>query len=86
MAISTLRKVTDDDVTRLEKAANRFAKRWQIKIGDDETALEAVGFESQYDPHGRLAAAWRKCFARALRVAPSVSLTIAYGYVGHYAD
>lgn len=90
MAISTIRKFTTEDAQRIESAAKRFCLARGIsknevvrgdRLCDDYTSAvdEHIWCCRPGDPDIR---AWRKAFARALRMTPSADLTVGYGYVG----
>lgn len=92
MAISIIRKLTEEDNRRLNAASYRFARRWRIDTSEFNAPYEAVSLEVQYHEQlGRygntnMVRAWRKVFARALREKPCKALATGYGYVGFYVD
>ena len=85
--INTIRRLTDTDATRIEAAAERFAKRHGLgDITADATGMDSAA--AYLDCHlwggddKRLARLWQAAFCRALGYRPCADLTIAYGYVG----
>jgi hypothetical protein len=96
MAISTIRKLTTEDSERVEAAAKRFCLKRGIRPYDlYESAnltpvedyfaavLEWVDYNDAYYGDRNGVRAWRRAFARALRLNESKDLTIGYGYVGY---
>lgn len=92
MAISAIRRLTEEDMQRLHKTASRFVKNWGISTEAFGSDWDAVVFtvteEERYSVPGnhKMVSAWRKAFARALREKPCKNLTVGYGVVGHYVD
>jgi len=85
MALSTTRRMTDDDAAKLERAAERFCARHGIRVADDDTALltvEAMVTDGG-DPEraGYLARLWRRIHIRATGCPDH-----GYGYVGTIVD
>ena len=80
MALSTTRRMTDEDAVKLERAAERFCARHNIRV-DDDTALIAVEamVTDGGDPERAtyLARLWRRCHIRATGCPDH-----GYGYVG----
>ena len=79
-----IRKFRDEDNELVEKSAQRFAKRHNIKIADHQTAWDAVEehinwLEHEGDPY--LRRLWEKCFARAVGE-PGVT-SVAWGNIGY---
>lgn len=88
MSWIAVRKLRDDDVERIQYFANRFAKRWDIKIEDHQTAwlavLDYVEYQENYhDDGGYLRRLWEKCFARAVGVKGATGT--AWGNIGYPA-
>ena len=90
MALSIIRKFTDDDAERLDASAQRFASRHGLKLDlDGQSPREAVAFElwscdTGTCPHIKdLQRYWQDCFCRALGVKVDASITVAHGYVGY---
>jgi hypothetical protein len=86
MPFQTIRLATDEDITRLEASARRFADRWGMPVHDCgayASVMDAVAraATSRFPASHRLPGLWRRCARRALRHARADS--IAYGYVGH---
>jgi hypothetical protein len=78
--------MTDEDAVKLERAAERFCARHNIRVDDDDTALLTIeamvtGGRRCYggDPEraGYLARLWRRCHIRATGCPDH-----GYGYVG----
>jgi hypothetical protein len=99
MAISTIRRFTDEDAARVEATAKRFAARWSIKpnmeydhdgnpVEEYVNAVESEVYQAEMNVYGNkpMVRAWRRCFARALGEQPSATLTVGYGYVGHRTE
>ena len=87
MALSTIRRFTDDDAAALNTAAARFAARHSILL-DSSThhdfwrALDAELNWQARDGEPKLFRLWQRVVCRALRVPQDVRTTVAYGHVG----
>ena len=86
MTISTIRKLTTDDETRVNVAAERFCVRHGITF-DEGFAEDEIEYatQSEHGDNGRAAylrKLWAAVYCRALRVPCDARTTIAYGYVG----
>lgn len=94
MAVSVLRKITSEDWERVCSAAARFCivrniAPWDVVNATGEwevdyysAVLQWVDANDHYYGDRAGVRAWRRAFARALRVNESKDLTLAYGYVG----
>jgi len=81
-----VRKFRDDDRELVEKSAQEFAKRHNIKIYEHQTAWEAVEEHVTWLDHngnGYLCRLWEKCFARAVGVKGATGT--AWGNIGYPA-
>jgi len=92
MAISTIRKYTPEDNSRLNMAARRFTARYgladYLSCGEWEEVDSVVSYGHQdlrHPAYGRLYQ-WKRAMCRALREPYSRDITVGYGYVGHYAQ
>ncbi len=90
MAWQTIRRATEEDTARLERAARRFAERHDIESSGDvvfdvEFAVEhaahhGIAATGHYPDDGRLRRRWQRYVQWALR-GPAEG--IAHGYVGY---
>ncbi len=92
MSFSPIRELTTADRQRIEASAQKFLMRHSLPRHKEDfsTALQAVQYALDLDiagtkrsDQGNLGRNWRKCLARATKVKPSRSLTIAYGMIGY---
>jgi hypothetical protein len=92
MAFSPIRELTTADRQRIEASAQNFLMRHSLPRHEEDfsTALQAVQYALDLDTagtrrsdQGNLGRNWRRCLARAAKVEPSRSLTIAYGMIGY---
>ena len=92
MAFLPIRELTTADWQRIEASAQKFLMRNGLPRheGDFSTAFQAVQHALAFDmagtkrsDQGNLARNWRQCLARAAKVEPCPSLTIAYGMIGY---
>jgi len=86
MSWIAVRKIRDDDKELIEKSAQKFAKRHNIKIADHQTAWSAVEEHVNWLEHndnGYLRRLWEKCFARAVGVKGATGT--AWGNIGYPA-
>ena len=84
MSWIAVRKFQDDDKELVEKSAQKFAKRHNIKIVEHETAWNAVEEHVNWLEHngdGYLRRLWEKCFARAVGVTGATG--VAWGNIGY---
>ena len=89
MALSIIRKLTDNDKTRVEAAANRFCARHNISVSECETALEAIDYyiANRFpDDRRYYFTLWQRCFCRALRVDYDSRVTTGWGNIGYCVD
>jgi len=88
MAISTIRKVTDLDSSRLDAAFERFVARHKLSDQADcwQELNNFLEFYKNEPRYSGLLLAWKRVMCRALREHYSRNITIGYGYVGHYVD
>ena len=90
MAISVIRSFTEDDASRLDAAAQRFASRHSLPVDADEhgsirEALDACLWSRDTGTSPRvkdLMRLWQACRCRALGVSVAADVTVAHGYVG----
>jgi hypothetical protein len=86
MAISTIRRFTDDDASALDASAQRFTQRHGISIEIEEctpTVREALEFAIWSRKDQRLKRLWQGCMCRALGVGVDASITVAHGFIGY---
>jgi hypothetical protein len=92
MAFLPIRELTTADRQRIEASAQKFLMRHSLTRHKEDfsTALQAVEYALILDTEGtrrsdqgNLGRNWRRCLARAAKVEPSRSLTIAYGMIGY---
>ena len=92
MAFSPIRELTTVDRRRIEASAQKFLIRNGLPRYEEDfsTALQAVQYALDLDTtgtkrsdQGNLGRNWRQCLARAAKVEPCPSLTIAYGMIGY---
>jgi hypothetical protein len=83
MSISTIRRYTEEDQTRVQAAAIRFCERHGLGY-DADSAAELSIDHALYDHHdrARLLKLWTACYCRALQVPCDVRITTGYGYIG----
>lgn len=94
MAISVIRKATQEDIKRLNSAAFRFAKRHSIPLDDwpgGPAPYEDLTYTLDYcglpgHDYAHLRHLWQACLCRALALKPSTDITISYGHIGYQAD
>jgi hypothetical protein len=92
MTFLPIRELTTADRQRIEASAQKFLMRHSLPRHKEDfsTALQAVQYALDLDTtgtkrsdQGNLGRNWRRCLARAARVEPCSSLTIAYGMIGY---
>lgn len=92
MAFSPIRELTTADRQRIEASAQKFIVRNGLPRHEEDfsTALQAVQYALDSDTtgpkrndQGNLGRKWRQCLARAAKVEPCPSLTIAYDMIGY---
>lgn len=91
MALSTIRKFTEEDSNRLNASAVRFVNRHGIMLNADcdfskWEALEYIlwtEFGNNRSNGLYISRLWQACKCRALNVNVSASVTVAYGYIGY---
>jgi hypothetical protein len=97
MALSVVRELTAEDVKRLNKVAERFAKRHDWPL-DDEFAprmepwdwldTNMQFFRQNRDPYetdkAYLGDLWQACVCRAVGMPIRADVTIAYGHIGYW--
>lgn len=93
MTISTIRRVTDLDISRVRAAAERFCARHGISydVDDPRGAEDAIQYQidcggAQGGEDARIKKLWAGCYCRALGEPIDVRTTIAWGYVGISID
>lgn len=86
MAISTIRKLTDDDEARIEAAAARYCIKRNIDHCEEPWTLAVDHYLGTIHPSDESTErySWQKAFCRALREPYDKNLTTGYGYVGVY--
>lgn len=88
MSWSVIRKATEEDVARLNAAAERFAERHNLRcgyLGEPVTAMDIRDALNPSEPGNRyLLNLWKACIRRALR--HKWAEGIAYGCVGFHVD
>lgn len=92
MAISVIRSFTENDATRLDAAAQRFAARHKLTLdveeGETQTeALDAYLWSRDTGTYPRildLKRLWQACRCRALGVPVAADIAVAHGYVGRF--
>lgn len=87
MAISTIRRATDDDFSAVRAAAVRFCDRHGLGFDDEAGAEAAIEYEiesggHQGGPRPRIRKLWTAVYCRSLGVPTDVRTTIAYGHIG----
>ena len=92
MAFVPIRELTAADRQRIEASAEAFLARNCLPRHKEDflTALQSVQYALDLDmagtkrsDQGNLGRNWRRCLARAAKVKPCSSLTIAYGMIGY---
>ena len=90
MALATIRTFTDQDAERLDASAQRFAGRHGLPLDlDDQPPHRALTYELWARDTGtcprikELRRLWQACRCRALGLAVSADVEVAYGYVGY---
>lgn len=90
MAISTIRKYTNEDNSRLNAAARRFISRHRLdshlESGEWEELDSLLSYAHKDLRHAAygLLLPWKRIMCRALREPYSRDIVVGYGYVGHY--
>lgn len=91
MAWATIRRATEEDTARLERAARRFAERhgiiessgdavFDVEFAVEHAARHGIAATGYYPDDGRLLRRWRRYVQWALG-GPAEG--VAYGYVGY---
>ena len=90
MTLATIRTFTNQDAERLDASALRFARRHGLTLDlDDQFPREALAHDLWSQDTGTcsrikdLQRLWQACRCRALGVAVSADVEVAYGYVGY---
>lgn len=81
MAISTIRAVTSDDISKVKKSAEKFCARHNLTPINGDAEM-AIAHATYYEHDRKLEIQWKKCLCRALGVSYNVNMTIAYGHIG----
>lgn len=86
MALSTIRKSTDEDFARLEKSAVRFiTKHFGEKYVDDSanaSMVETLISSADYWEKSDLSRKWDACMCRAFKVSYDKNISYGYGCIG----
>ena len=90
MGINVIKKLSDDDMARINAAAVRFAKRHNIRLGNLNDARFEVECATEADIHDRndptLSRLWSRCMCRAANIDVRNNAVIGWGHIGTPAD
>ena len=89
MAWSTIRKATEDEISKLNAAAERIARQFKFPSGDCiawDMSYWKTGYAS-YDKRFQQAVAAQAAYRRAVRrILGGSAEGISYGYVGYHVN
>lgn len=93
MSFHVIRSVDQDDLDAIQKAAERFCKRHDIKVYSDAPILYWIDEWAENETYCMNKSErtyrtylWEKCMCRALKVSYVKGINIAYGNVGFWKE